>query len=183
MSKQRFGNSDASIELELNFDLDKWASYFDERLTTTFLGEARKTIMHEVKLRFIKEKGPNNLPWAKLSQLTLSRRSGRGHILTSTGRLLRSIKASIYRTELIVSTWFRYAFALQYGYVRRTTPRQALWMWYNLYGKEGHPFRAKKITLPARPFFGFDRYLNKKLERKLTDLIKKSEKLGKYELK
>lgn len=182
-SKQKFGNSDASVELELNFDLDEWSKYFDERLTATFLGEARKTIMHTVRKRFITEKGPNRIPWAKLSQLTLNRRRGKGRILTDTRKLLQSIKGSIYRTELIVSTWFRHAFALQYGYVKRTTPKQALWMWYNLYGKEGHPFRAKKITLPARPFLGFDQYLNKELNNNLRDLIKKSEKLGKYGLK
>ncbi len=184
-SKRRFGNADASVELELNFDLDEWSKHFDERLTSTFLGEARKTILHTIRLRFIKKKGPNNIPWSKLSNLTLKRKlglKGRIGIMMGTGRLLSSIQGSIYRTELIVSTWLKHAFALQYGYKKETTDKQALWMWYNLFDRKGPPRRAKRITLPARPFMGFDRYLNKELNDNLKDLIKKSERLGKYEL-
>ncbi len=98
------------------------------------------------------------------------------------GRMKKSIRATIYGSELRVSTGVPYAPIQQRGALIRVTPKQSLWMWFNLFRKtreHGNPFSIKRIRIPARPFLWFGKEEVKELRQIISKVVKKSERMGK----
>ena len=75
-------------------------------------------------------------------------------ILYRTGTLFRSVVAAYSASSVTVGSLLPYAWVHNFGAVIKTTRKQSVWMWANLFGRIGNPFRFKKITQPQRQFVG-----------------------------
>lgn len=128
--------------------------------------------------RFRDQISPDGTPWAPHADLT-KRRLGEqmlaehrkrksagsridkrlqtkyGKILYRTGDLFRRTAAVFGDDEVWLWNSLPYAWVHNEGATFQTTPKQSKWMWANLFGGEGNPFRFKKLTIPKRQFLGF----------------------------
>lgn len=105
-------------------------------------------LLSNTKDRFRKQKGPDNRPWKKSFRSETERQ---GKTLMDTRRLYNSLgyKAFADRTE--VGTNVKYGPIHQFGGVIR--PKRNKYLKFKL----GSSWRVvKKVTIPARPFLGFN---------------------------
>ena len=115
--------------------------------------------LRETRQRFRQEKDPDGKPWPARSSL----RSSSVRLLYGKGDLFRSIVAVVEKTRVVIGSVLVYAGIHQEGRVIRTSVKQSVWMWANLFDKKGSPFRFKKITIPRRRFLGFSKKDRKQL--------------------
>lgn len=181
MKTDLFSNSDVTYFNEMNFDLNEWEKQITVEAVKDTLKEANTFFLTEINNRFLREKGPEG-KWWPLSPITVKYKKGSRSILKHTGKLSKSIRSTIYADELVITANTIYAKILQFGAEYDTTPKQSLWMWHNLFNKKGHPFRSRRIKIPARPFMGFTKQDENVVRRILIKNIHKSERLGKYPL-
>jgi len=100
--------------------------------------------------RFRQEIDPDGIPW---KPHVLPSKSYR--ILWKEGDLFKSIVATFSKTKVVIGTALVYAGVHQRGAKLAVTPKQSVWMWANLFNKQGNPFRFKTIRIPKRTFLGF----------------------------
>lgn len=93
---------------------------------------------------------PSGAAWAKLHPLYAPIKRGPG-ILRASGLLMRSISYRVGTDEVRVGTGRIYARVHQFGAV--ITPKKAKYLRFRL---SIGVVRASKVTIPARPFLGFD---------------------------
>lgn len=175
-----FKNKDVTFVTELNFDLGEWEDSLSTDLLQSFLKKADNYLKSEVNKRFITETGPDGKKWKKLSRITKRLKKGYTHVLIWKQRLMRSITSAIYGDELIIFTKVPYSKIQQKGATYSTTPKQSFWLWHHAFRQKGHPFKPRKIRIPARPFLGFGRKNVNELNRLLKREVMKSERLGTY---
>ncbi len=174
----KYGTQDITFTLESNFDLKDWMkAWEDNRLVKNILKLSHKVIMSTIQNRFTGGYGPNRVRWQALSPLTIARK-GHSKPLFLTGRLRKGIKATFYASELIITAGAPYARLQQFGGSYKPSPKQQLWLWANLMNKQGRPYGIGKITIPPRPFFGFDEELNLQIRKIITSEVKKTENMG-----
>lgn len=166
-------NGHVSFKMESNFSLDKWEEYLSVGYMKEALKWTRGYFQKEIDKRFKLERGPVK-PWRKLSPITKRYKKGTKK-LQESGKLRKSIKVKTKGNDIVFESRCKYAYIHQNGFAYTTTPRQSYWMWQNLFGKKGHPFRPRNIVIPARPFFGFSKKNVKDVERKVYQFAKKSE--------
>lgn len=180
MRKIVIDNGDVLFSLSYNFSLDEWEKSLTTELRRKFLSRARTYIEEKIDKRFKDERGPQGFFWVKHSKITTRYRfGGSTKKLQFTGKLRKSIKVSVYGEEVIASTHLPYARTQQEGASFLTTKRQTIWMWYHLFDGTGHKFTRKRITIPARPFFGFGKVMINGLRTIMIETVKESERLGK----
>jgi phage gpG-like protein len=167
---------DISFTLETNFDYDKWEEYLKSGAVLEGLKLCKEYLDKAIRMRFVEEKGPTG-KWPKLSELTVKYK-GHSNRLTYKHVLERSFKSAIYGDEVILSTNVPYAKVHQYGSVFNTTVKQSYWMWCNLFGKQGNPFKSRTIVIPPRPFMGFTEENKNALKFIFEGKIKESERMG-----
>ncbi len=119
------------------------------------LGSWGSYMLRETHQRFRDEESPEGTPWAKRKIFAKSKRKRSFRTLYGTGTLFRSIKYVVHKTYTLLFSNLPYAGVHQKGGTWSVTKKQSVWMWANLFGKQGAPWRFKKITMPARPFLGF----------------------------
>lgn len=176
----RWENEDVKFIAQTNFSIERWKKYFDKDVIISILRKSSKYIDDTIRKRFIDEKDPKGHRWKKLDALTIKYKKGRTGILKYTKKLMRNIISSFYMNELTVSVPLDYAIIHQKGAKIRTTKKQDMWMWFNLFNKKGpiYPKGGREILIPVRPFLGF----NEKNKEAIRDIIskefKKSERMG-----
>ena len=177
--KKKFRNADVSFSIQTNFDLDDWQQSFSKTLVNRILKKCLTYTNALVKKRFKEERDPTGKKWRKLSPITVRAKRGYSGILKKTRTLMRSIRATFYGGELVMSTDVPYALIHQKGVRRiKTTKRQSLWMWYNLFNRKGPPGITRIISIPARPFMGFNKKNIQDIRKISIVEIKKSERMG-----
>lgn len=100
--------------------------------------------------RFGEGHGPDGAAWAKLHPLYAPIKRGPG-ILRASGLLRRSVSARVGMDEVRVGTNRIYARVHQFGAV--IVPKRAKFLRFRL---SIGMVRARKVTIPARPFMGID---------------------------
>ncbi len=179
MDKKIFDNGDVIFTTEFNFDLDEWVGQFDKKGLQLLLVDCNRYLRHIIKLRFMRGTGPGNIIWPQNSPLTLA--SGKtGSLMRGKGDLLRSIKSTIVGDEVIISTNKKYAQILSRGAKYKTTPKQSYFLWANVFpdSSKAGPSGPFEITLPARPFFGFDDNDKQNIRDLALKHFKKTERMG-----
>ncbi|MBW8002620.1 MAG: hypothetical protein FVQ80_11465 [Planctomycetes bacterium] len=174
----KYNTQDVTFTLESNFDLGDWMeAWEDNRLVKNILNRSHRVIMSTIRNRFTGGYGPNRVRWQALSPLTVARKGHRKPLLF-TGKLQRKIRATFYGSELVITAGVPYARLQQMGGSYTPGPRQQLWLWINLMNKQGRPYGIGRITIPARPFFGFDTELRLKIKKIIASEVKKTENMG-----
>ncbi len=179
MDKKTFDNGDVIFTTEFNFDLDAWVGEFDKHGLHLLLVDCNKYLRHVIGLRFTRRIGPGGIIWPQNSPLTLE--SGKtGSLMRGTGGLHRSIKSTIVGDEVIISTNKKYARILSEGAKYKTTPKQSMFLWANVFpdSSMAGPTGPFEITLPARPFFGFDDTDKQNIRDLASKHFKKTERMG-----
>lgn len=172
----KFENDEVKFAMQTNFDTKKWEKYLSKEVIFNALRKCSIYMLNEVKQRFIKERSPEGVRWKKHSSIT---KAGKG-ILKRTKQLMKSIVSSFYKDTLRISTPLKYGIIQQKGKTIRTTKKQDLWMWHNLFNQTG-PIYLKKgrlIKIPARPFLGFNKGNATKVKSICLSEFKKSERMG-----
>ncbi len=178
-----YDNGDVIFTTEFNFDLDAWVGEFDKEGLHSLLVDCNKYLRHVIDVRFMRHKGPGNIIWPLNSPLTLA--AGKiGSLMRGTGGLLNSIKSTIVGDEVIISTNKKYAQILSKGAKYRTTPKQSYFLWANVFpdSSVAGPLGPFEITLPARPFFGFDDKDKQSIRELARKHFKKTERMGTHGL-
>lgn len=110
-----------------------------------------------VRDRFVDQVGPGRVPWTPLKPVTIARRAAQGtwpgRILSARGRLSDSINSKADPTSFTVGTDGAvepYAAIHQFG---------------------GQAGRGGTVTIPARPYLGFDEEDVAILEEELLDYL------------
>ncbi len=173
-----YNTQDVTFTLKSNFDLKEWMhAWEDKNLVTNILKKSHRLLMHTIRSRFRGGFGPNRVRWQALSPLTIAWK-GHSKPLFFTGRLQKSIRTTFYASELIITAGVPYAKLQQMGGTYIPTPRQQIWMWTHLLRKRGRPYGIGRVTIPPRPFFGFDKELRLGIRKIITDEVKKTENMG-----
>jgi phage gpG-like protein len=174
----RYDNGDVSFKLEYNFSLDEWEKKLTTQLEKDFIREADKYLHNMLAKRFLEQRGPSGRGWKKLSPITINKKGHRRKLFL-TGDLLSSFKTSFSKGIIVVSTDVSYARIQQEGAMFMTTRKQSAWMWANLFNREGPKFVSRRVVIPARPFFGFNRRNISDLKNIMRKLVLESESVGK----
>ena len=173
---------DIDFTLSTNFDLDEWVKSLSGKLKKAILTKSRTYLEKVIRRRFRERLGPKRKRWRPLSPITIAFKKAKGYPrrpLVRSGRLERSVKARIVGSKLTFYTNVPYAKIQQEGAQITTTPKQQVWMWYNLFNKAGNPFLVERIKIPARPFLWFAKQDTDEVKKIVIKEVKKSEKLGK----
>ena len=174
----RYNTPDITFTLEANFDLREWVqAWEDKNLVTNILKKSHRLIMSTIRDRFAGGYGPNRVRWAPLSPLTIARK-GHKKPLFFSGKMQKSIRATFYASELVITAGTGYAKLQQVGGSYTPSPRQQIWMWANLMNKQGRPYGIGRVRIPARPFFGFDVPLKEGIKKIILEEVKKTENMG-----
>lgn len=107
-------------------------------------------MVDRTKERIEQEVSPDGSPFAALNPLYAATEKGAG-ILRKTGRLFESIDKQVSGHTLIWGSNKTYAAVHQFGAIIRPTTKAALG--FNLGGRV---FKARSVTIPARPYLGFN---------------------------
>ena len=180
----KWANEDVKFAAQTNFDLKKWVNYLSKGAVKNVIRRSSIYLLKEVKKRFITERSPEGRMWKRLSPITLAARRGRKAILKKSRKLMTTIRSTFYANELRISSPLGYANVHQKGKTIRTTKKQDVWLWHNLFNRKGpiYPKGGRRIRIPPRPFFGVNK-TNIKMIRKITkEEFKKSEKMGTHGL-
>lgn len=154
----KYSSADVEFSYITNFDVDKWISHFDKKGLTEVVRTAADSIAKIVKGRIKARSGPHG-KWPAKKKWTKNR----------TGELEKSIEVVMVNDEAFIGTKRYYGRSVQFGGNYAVTPRQAVWMWANLFGKQGNPYWIKKIRREPRPFLGW----NKRTEEVVDSVMKR----------
>jgi phage gpG-like protein len=170
-------DTNVQIDLETNFDLGKWENYFDEKLSKDAMLECKDIIFRGIEKRFRTESGPDGEKWDPLKP-TFQQRVGSG-ILTGRGRLRKNFEWVLSGDEVVIFTKEPHASVHNYGARYMTTPRQSVYLWANVFGRQGGiPSHGFAVELPKRTFMGFDKEIEKQIEQAFIKVMKASERIG-----
>jgi len=174
---------DLSFSMKSNFSFKTMKQALDEELTKRVFAFCKTYITKEIKNRFTKEVSPDGVKWKKLSPLTVAYKKS-NKILHFTGRLRRSFVISTVGSVLQIACTAFYGIFHQKGVKIRTTLRQDLWMWYNLFKQEGSPYPKSQrfINIPKREFMGFSKANKEEIKKAIVREAKKVERIGTYVL-
>ena len=174
-----YDNGHVQFKMTYNFSLDKLVSWLSKDALAAAMVDCRNYLEMEVKKRFTGERGPKGRKWTKLSPLTVKMKGGVKTKLFFKRHLYKSIRSIAYADQVILWTKERYARMMQEGASYRTTMKQSVYLWYNLFNKTGNPFQIYNIKIPPRPFFGFSDKNIAKCQQIIYKHIKKGENIGK----
>jgi phage virion morphogenesis protein len=180
MINKKVVTKDAIITVKSNFSINKWVKELGETRIKSALKKYAQYMKIETDKRFKGEYGPDGKKWKKLSETTmLTRRSTK--ILKKTRGLMRSVKVMLDNYKLVIYSNKPYAAVHQRGRTIRTTRKQDLWLWHNLFKRKGAPYYKKQriIRIPKRPFMGFNKNNNEHLRKITLQELKETEKMGK----
>ncbi|NVJ90874.1 MAG: phage virion morphogenesis protein [Methylocystaceae bacterium] len=116
-------------------------------------------LVSQVQDRFREGKGPDGVPWEKAKR--------GGQTLVDSGRLRDSVTHSVDGSTVKVGTNVIYAKSHQFGATIK--PKSAKVLAFTVAGK---PVFAKSITIPARPFLGFDDDSFKAIRGEIADFVR-----------
>jgi phage gpG-like protein len=176
---KKWSNEDASFSVSMNFSMKDWADYVGKGYVKKAMQDIRLYMKDAVDKRFRRAQSPDGKSWAPLSKITTKYKGSRRKLIFK-GRLQRSVRVTVYGNELIVSTKSAYGRTHQKGANFRTTKKQSFWMWHNLFGQKGHPFRPRRIKIPKREFLGFSAKDKLAISKIIIKRAKESERMGKY---
>lgn len=177
-----YGNSDAGLLVDINFDLQEWEDVFGKRGAKRIAKDAGVELLKIVKRRFDQSRGPRGYRWKRLSKLTIRHRGGTRKPLMRSRKLYKSHKIKLTHDGVKIYTTRIGAKLMQEGGRYTTTRKQTGWMWHNLFGRKGSPSMPITVNVPGRPFYGFSKTTIKKVKKIARDRWLKSERLGKYAL-
>lgn len=128
------------------------------------------TILKNTQSRFDDQRGPGGIPWAPLAPLTTAIRGASGPILRQSGRLAGSLNFQVSGNSVRVGPNTVYAAAQQFG--AHITPKKGPFLLIPL-GRagKGGVVRSKGVTLPPRPYLGFDAESSRELRETIEDWI------------
>jgi len=134
------------------------ASLEDQDILYDSIGMA---LVSQVQQRFREGKGPDGVAWEE------ARRGGQ--TLVDSGRLRDSVTHSVDGSVIKVGTNVIYAKTHQFGATIK--PKNARVLAFTLGGRAVF---AKSITIPARPFLGFDEESFKAIRGEIADYVRRA---------
>ena len=132
----------------VSFPGSRWNSA-PRRSRDIILGAWKNYMIRDIHENFRQQRSPEKKAWPKRRVGSTSFR-----LLFRTGTLFKSIIGKISENMLVIGSNLGYAAVHNTGAKFRTTMSQSVWLWANLFGREGSPFRFKKINIPKRSFIG-----------------------------
>lgn len=132
----------------VNFPKSRWNSV-PARSRTIIMNSWKNYMMRDIHESFRRQMSPERKPWPKRRVISTSFK-----LLWKSGTLFKSIIGRISGNRLVIGSNLEYAAVHNTGAKFRTTTRQSVWLWANLFGREGSPFRFKKINIPKRSYIG-----------------------------
>lgn len=128
------------------------------------LEEVGSALETSVSLRFERERGPGGGAWKQSARAKVDG----GQTLNDTGRLAQSITSRASDSDVAVGTNVIYAAIHQFGGVIKPVKARALV--FAVPGRKGK-VRTRKVTMPARPFLGFDAVDRRRVEKIVIDAL------------
>lgn len=177
-------STDIFWSYKTNFDFEAWQNAFGPDLDKEVYDTIGKKLRDVVLERQASQHGPANRGWQPLSPLTVAMK-GHDRAYEKSGELMRGLEVIIYADRMVVG-WnvsrFPFIRAIHQGLPgsrkKMVTPKQAIWMWANLFKKKGPPYRVKYITKYPRHLLGWDIKSRALIDEVVVNLLKKTENMG-----
>lgn len=177
----RYSDADVTFYMQSNFSVREWVKYMSQGYVDKAMREISRYMKKSIKDRIERGITPQGKRFAKLHPATVRYKRGRSRALIKSRRLMKSIKVQLTKNKLRIYTRSIYGRMMQKGVKYKTTVKQSVWMWYNLFDQDPgqSPFRPRQVTVPPRPFMGFSKKDHNMVRRIFMKHLKASERMGK----